>query len=246
VTIPVIFAEQRAMLAFEVDPGNVEPEFFGVTAERDGDRVADGDPGRQSDVLIGAARGGHDPTATLRKQSRASRHDRVDVIGLTGNSRTKHACGDQDGYNPGPKRHEPAKDARCWNLSLPSRSSSIESARTAAGRQIGREAVATAAMAVCGAREIAADTEILTSGNPAPHLPQRGRCAIAGTALSSNPGNGWQGARPKSGPFGTRNCAAFRFVACARFSRWRRPRFIASPFASFDLQTIAVDGGQLL
>jgi hypothetical protein len=27
------FAEDRAMLAFEVDPGDPEPKFFGVTAE---------------------------------------------------------------------------------------------------------------------------------------------------------------------------------------------------------------------
>jgi hypothetical protein len=33
VPISLGFAEDRAMLAFEVDPGDEEPEFFGVTAE---------------------------------------------------------------------------------------------------------------------------------------------------------------------------------------------------------------------
>jgi len=41
VAIPVGFAEERAMLAFEVDPSDVKPEFFGVPAERDGDRIAE-------------------------------------------------------------------------------------------------------------------------------------------------------------------------------------------------------------
>lgn len=33
VAITVAFAVDRAMLAFEIDPGNGEPELFGVTAE---------------------------------------------------------------------------------------------------------------------------------------------------------------------------------------------------------------------
>ena len=33
VVISFSFAEDRAMLAFEVDPGDIEPKFFGVTAE---------------------------------------------------------------------------------------------------------------------------------------------------------------------------------------------------------------------
>ena len=91
VAIPVGFAEERAVLAFEVDPGDVKPEFFGVTAERDGDRVAHRDPGRQADVMIGATGAGHDPTAAFGEHSRAPWYDRVDVISLRGGSRTDRA-----------------------------------------------------------------------------------------------------------------------------------------------------------
>jgi hypothetical protein len=65
VAISFGFAEDRAMLAFEVDLGDEEPKFFGVTAEQDGDRIADRDPGWQADVVIGPAGAGHDPTATF-------------------------------------------------------------------------------------------------------------------------------------------------------------------------------------
>jgi hypothetical protein len=99
VAIPVGFAEEHAMLAFEVDPGDVKLEFFGVTAERDGDRIAHRDPGRQADVVIGATGAGHDPAATFGEHSRAPWYDRVDVIGLS-ESLTERGCGDQDASNP--------------------------------------------------------------------------------------------------------------------------------------------------
>ena len=67
------------MLAFEVDPGAGEPKFFGVTAERDGDRIADRDPGWQADVVIGPAGAGHDPTATFGQHTWAPRCYRLDV-----------------------------------------------------------------------------------------------------------------------------------------------------------------------
>ena len=97
--IPVGFAEERAMLAFEIDPGDVKPEFFGMTAERDGDRIAHRDLGRQADVVIGATGAGHDPAATFGEHSRAPWYDRVDVIGLS-ESLTERGCGDQDASNP--------------------------------------------------------------------------------------------------------------------------------------------------
>jgi hypothetical protein len=128
VAIPVGFAEERAMLAFEVDPGDVKPEFFGVTAKRDGDRIAHRDPGRQADVVIGATGAGHDPTATFGEHSRSPWCDRVDVIGLRGSSRTERACGDQDARNPDRSGMSLANDATYWNLIPPSRPSSIESA----------------------------------------------------------------------------------------------------------------------
>src|SRR3984893_16660979 len=59
VAISFGFAEDRAMLALEVDPGDGEPKFFEVTAERDGDRIADRDPGWQADVVIGPTGAGH-------------------------------------------------------------------------------------------------------------------------------------------------------------------------------------------
>jgi hypothetical protein len=114
VAIPVGFAEERAMLAFEVDPGDVKPEFFGVTAERDGYRIAHRDPGRQADVVIGATGAGHDPTAAFGEHPRAPWYDCVDVIGLRGGSRTERACGDQDARNADTKRHEPRQ--RCDRL----------------------------------------------------------------------------------------------------------------------------------
>jgi hypothetical protein len=120
VAIPVGFAEKRAMLAFEVDPGDVKPEFFGVTAERSGDGVAHCDPGRQTDVVIGATGAGHDPTAAFGEHSRATWYDRVDVIGLRGGRRTGRAC-----LRSGMSL---ANDATEWNVMPPSRPSSNEPA----------------------------------------------------------------------------------------------------------------------
>jgi hypothetical protein len=65
VAITIGFAEDRAMLGFEVDPGNGEPEFFGVTAEPDGDRIANRDPGWQADLAVSPAGTGHKPTAVF-------------------------------------------------------------------------------------------------------------------------------------------------------------------------------------
>jgi hypothetical protein len=108
VAISFGFAEDRAMLAFEVDPGDGEPKFFGVTAERDGDRIADRDPGWQADVVIGPAGAGHDPTATFGQHTWAPRCYRLDGIGLISSSRAETACGDQEARNPDTKRHQPS------------------------------------------------------------------------------------------------------------------------------------------
>jgi hypothetical protein len=55
VAVAISFAENRAMLSFEIDPGDGEPEFFRVTAKSDGDRIANRDLGWQADVAIGSA-----------------------------------------------------------------------------------------------------------------------------------------------------------------------------------------------
>ena len=102
------FAEDRAMLALEVDPGDGEPKFFGVTAERDGDRVADRDPGWQADVVIGPAGAGHDPTATFGQHTWAPRCYRLDGIGLICSSRAETASGNQEARDPDTKWHRPS------------------------------------------------------------------------------------------------------------------------------------------
>jgi hypothetical protein len=107
VAISFGFAEDRAMLAFEVDPGDGEPKFFAVTAERDGDRIADRDPGWQADVVIGPAGAGHDPTATFGKHTWAPRCYRLDGIEVISGSRAETASGDQEARNP---------DAKCISL----------------------------------------------------------------------------------------------------------------------------------
>jgi hypothetical protein len=108
VAISFGFAEDRAMLAFEVDPGDGEPKFFGVTAERDGDRIADRDPGWQADVVIGPAGAGHDPTATFGQHTWAPRCYRLDGIGLISSSRAETASGNQEARNPDTKWHRPS------------------------------------------------------------------------------------------------------------------------------------------
>ena len=108
VAISFGFAEDRAMLAFEVDPGDGEPKFFGVTAERDGDRIADRDPGWQADVVIGPAGAGHDPTATFGQHTWAPRCYRLDGIGLISSSRAETASGNQEARNPDTKWHGPS------------------------------------------------------------------------------------------------------------------------------------------
>jgi hypothetical protein len=129
VAIPVGFAEERAMLAFEVDPGDVKPEFFGVTAKRDGDRIAHRDPGRQADVVIGATGAGHDTQP---------RH-LVSTPGPPGvTALTLSGCAAAAGPNAPAAIKMPAirirsgmslaNDATYWNLIPPSRPSSIESA----------------------------------------------------------------------------------------------------------------------
>jgi hypothetical protein len=108
VAISFGFAEDRAMLALEVDPGDGEPKFFEVTAERDGDRIADRDPGWQADVVIGPAGAGHDPTATFGQHTWAPRCYRLDGIGLISSSRAETASGNQEARNPDTKWHRPS------------------------------------------------------------------------------------------------------------------------------------------
>jgi hypothetical protein len=91
VAITIGFAEDRAMLGFEVDPGNGEPEFFGVTAEPDGDRIANRDPGWQADLAVGPAGTGHKPTAAFGQDTWPPRCYRFDGIGLIGSSRAETA-----------------------------------------------------------------------------------------------------------------------------------------------------------
>jgi hypothetical protein len=122
VAISFGFAEDRAMLAFEVDPGDGEPKFFGVTPERDGDRIADRDPGWQADVVIGPAGAGHDPTATFGQHTRAPRCYRLDSIALISSSRAETG----GGYQEAPIRTRSCiglrrSSATCWSLPLPSR-----------------------------------------------------------------------------------------------------------------------------
>jgi hypothetical protein len=108
VAISFGFAENLAMLAFEVDPGDREPKFFGVTAERDGDRIADRDPRWQADVVIGPAGAGHNPTATFGQHTWAPRCYRLDGIGLICSSRAETASGNQEARNPDTKWHRPS------------------------------------------------------------------------------------------------------------------------------------------
>jgi len=108
VAISFGFAEDRAMLAFEVDPGDGEPKFFGVTAERDGDRIADRDPGWQADVVIGPTGADHDPTATFGQHTWAPRCYRLDGIGLISSSRAETTSGNQEARNPDTKWHRPS------------------------------------------------------------------------------------------------------------------------------------------
>jgi hypothetical protein len=91
VAITIGFAEDRAMLGFEVDPGNGEPKFFGVTAEPDGDRIADRDPGWQADLAVGPAGTGHKPTAAFGQDTWPPRCYRLDGTGLIGSSRAETA-----------------------------------------------------------------------------------------------------------------------------------------------------------
>jgi hypothetical protein len=65
VAVTISLDENRAMLSFEIDPGDGEPEFFRVTAKSDGDRIANRDLGWQADVAIGSAGRGHEPTAAF-------------------------------------------------------------------------------------------------------------------------------------------------------------------------------------
>src|ERR1700730_16431435 len=118
VAISFGFAEDRAMRAFEVDPGDGEPKFFGVTAERDGDRIADRDPGWQADVVIGPAGAGHEPAATFGQHTWAPRCYCLDGIGLISRSWAETARGDQEACNPDAKRHHPSP-IECDMLNLP-------------------------------------------------------------------------------------------------------------------------------
>jgi hypothetical protein len=93
VAITIGFAEDRAMLGFEVDPGNGEPEFFGVTAEPDGDRIANRDSGWQADLAVSPAGTGHKPTAAFGQDTWPARCYRFDGIGLIGSGRAKTAQG---------------------------------------------------------------------------------------------------------------------------------------------------------
>ena len=81
VTVALGFAENRAMLPLQIDPRDRKRVVLGAAAKAQGDRVADCDPGRQADMLIGLAGRGDEPTAALGQHPQGVRYDGLDVLG---------------------------------------------------------------------------------------------------------------------------------------------------------------------
>src|SRR5205814_8935853 len=80
VPVAVGFAEDRAMATFERDPRDKKLKLFRMTAERDGNCVADRDPRRQTDVAVRFAGAGNKPVAALGQLAWAAGLDGCDII----------------------------------------------------------------------------------------------------------------------------------------------------------------------
>jgi hypothetical protein len=103
VPITLSFAENRAALPLQVDPRDRKRIILGVATKTKGDRIADGDPGRQADVLIGLAGGGDNPTTAFGQHPGGAWCDGLDVAspgfakteGNEQNGRHSHPVEDQ-------------------------------------------------------------------------------------------------------------------------------------------------------
>jgi len=71
--VVVGLVENRAVIPPHDDPRDRKPIFFGAAPKMNSDRIADRDAGWQSDVVVGVAGGGYEPTAAYGQHSRAVR-----------------------------------------------------------------------------------------------------------------------------------------------------------------------------
>ena len=81
VPIALRFAENCAMVPLHIDPRYLKLIFLGVAAKAKGNRIADRDPRRQTDVLISPAGRGNKQIATFGQYSRSARCDGLDLRG---------------------------------------------------------------------------------------------------------------------------------------------------------------------
>ena len=75
----VCFTENPAILPLQHNPGHQEPNVLGVAAERNCDRVADGNARRQADVVICSTGTRHEPVPTFSQHARGPRLNSRDV-----------------------------------------------------------------------------------------------------------------------------------------------------------------------
>jgi hypothetical protein len=74
------FAKNRATPRLLVDPRDRKPIVLWVAAKVHGDRIADCDPVRQPDVVVGSTGGSDDPTAAFGQYPEGARYDGVNIV----------------------------------------------------------------------------------------------------------------------------------------------------------------------
>jgi hypothetical protein len=74
------FAKNHATPRLLVDPRDRKPIVLWVAAKVHGDRIADCDPVRQPDVVVGSTGGSDDPTAAFGQYPEGARYDGVNIV----------------------------------------------------------------------------------------------------------------------------------------------------------------------